>query len=123
MNRLTWLVCGIVPLMSPHTLLAQRQGRHGAGRPPTAVSNTDDLKDFKRSVALHLLQLAKDASKPDLFHSTNPLTSAVEEAQTDNEKFLQSFSVVQKSRLKDVSKKLGKVNSDVTKQSKVSLGG
>ena len=47
-----------------------------------------------------------------------PLTSAVQEAQTDNEHFLQSFSAVQKSGLKDVTKKLGKANSDVTKQSK-----
>jgi hypothetical protein len=144
-NRLTWLVCGIVLLMSPHTVLAQRRGGHGAGagRPPTGVSNTDDLKDFKRAVALQatpdqviqfqrltkstqaarkgaqdLLQLAENASNPNLFHSTNPLTSAVEEAQTDNEQFLQSFSAVQKSGLKDVTKKLGKANSDVTKQSK-----
>ena len=41
----------------------------------------------------------------------------MEEAQTDNENFLQSFLAVQKSGLKDVTKKLGKTNSDVTKQS------
>ena len=41
-----------------------------------------------RKGAQDLLQLAEDASKPDLFHSTKPLTSEVEEAQTDNEKFL-----------------------------------
>jgi len=144
-KRLTWLVCGMALLMSPRALLAQRRGGQGGGpgRPPVGVSNTDDLKDFKRAVALQatpdqriqfqrltkstkaarkgaqaLLQLAEDASKPDLFQSTNPLTSAVEEAQTDNEKFLQSFSVVQKSELKDVTKKLGKANSDVTKQGK-----
>lgn len=144
-KRLTWLVCGMVLLMSPRALLAQRRGGQGGGpgRPSAGVSNTDDLKDFKRAVALQatpdqviqfqgltkstkaarkgaqaLLQLAEDASKPDLFQSTNPLTSAVEEAQTDNEKFLQSFSVVQKSGLKDVTKRLGKANSDVTKQGK-----
>lgn len=145
MNRLTWLICGIVLLIGPHTLLAQHRGGHGAsgGRPSTGASNSDDLKDFNRAVALQatpdqvtqfqrltkstqaarkgaqdLLQLAEDASKPDLFHSTNPLTSAVEEAQIDNEHFLQSFSAVQKSGLKNVTKKLGKANSDLTKQSK-----
>ncbi|HYL14849.1 MAG TPA: hypothetical protein VEV41_17535 [Terriglobales bacterium] len=145
MNRLTWLVCGTVLLMSPHKLLAQHRGGHGAGtgRPPTGVSKTDDLKDFNRAVALQatpdqviqfqrltkstqaarkgahdLLQLAENASKPDLFHYVNPLTSAVEEAQIDNEQFLQSFSAMQKAGLKDVTKKLGKANSDVTKQSK-----
>jgi hypothetical protein len=144
-NRLTWLVCGIVLLMGSHTLLAQRRGGNGAGagRGPTGVSNTDDLKDFKRAVALQatpdqiiqfqrltkstqaarkgaqdLLQLAGNTSKLDLFHHVNPLTSAVEEAQTDNGQFLQSFSAMQKSGLKNVTKKLGKADSDVTKQSK-----
>jgi CHAT domain-containing protein len=101
------------------------------------------LKDFKRAVALQatpdqvvqfqrltkstqaarksaqdIQQLAESANQPDLFRYPNPLTSAVEEAQTDNEQFLQSFSAVQKSGLKDLTKKLGKANSDVTKQSK-----
>ena len=52
-----------------------------------------------RKGAQDLLQLAEDASKPALFHSTSPLTGAVVEAQTDNEKFLQSFSALQKSGL------------------------
>jgi hypothetical protein len=144
-NRLTWLVCGIVLLMNPHILLAQHRGGHGVGtaRAPAGVSSTDDLKDFKRAVALQaspdqviqfqrltkstqaarksaqdLLQLAENASKPDLVHSTDPLASALEEAQTDNENFLQSFSAAQKSGLKDLTKKLGKANSDVTKRSK-----
>jgi hypothetical protein len=55
-KRLTRLVCGIVLLMSTRTLLAQRRGGHGAGsgRPPTGLSNTDDLKDFKRAIALQV---------------------------------------------------------------------
>jgi hypothetical protein len=131
--------------MSPHSLLAQHRGRRSAGaaRAPAGASSTDDLKNFKRAVALQaspdqviqfqrltkstqaarksaqdLLQLAQNASKPNLVHSTNPLGSALEEAQTDNENFLRSFSAVQKSGLKDVTKKLGKANSDVTKRSK-----
>jgi hypothetical protein len=76
-----------------------------------------------RKRAQDLLQLAEDASRPELLHSTNPLTSAVEEAQTSTEQFLRSFSAVQKSGLRNVTKKLGKANSDVTKQSKaLSLG-
>lgn len=145
MNRLTWLVCGIVFLMNPHTLLAQRRGGHGAGTAPapTGVSNTDDLKDFKRAVALQatpdqavqfrrltestqvaresaldLVKFADNASETDLFRSTSPLASALEEVQTDNQKFLQSFSTVQKSGLKEVTKKLSKANSDVTKRNK-----
>ena len=143
MNRLIWLVCGIIFLMSPHPLPAQRRGGHGAGTVPApgGVSSTDDLKDFKRAVALQatpdqavefrrltestqaarksaqdLSKLAEKASKTDLFRSTNPLASALEKVQTDNQTFLQSFSPVQKSGLKEVAKKLGKANSDVTKR-------
>jgi hypothetical protein len=101
------------------------------------------LKDFKRAVALQaspdqvvqfrrltestqaarksaqdLSKLAEKASKTDLFRSTNPLVGALEEVQTDNQKFLQTFSAVQKSGLKEVTKKLGKANSDVMKRNK-----
>jgi hypothetical protein len=145
MNRLIGLVYGIVLLINPHTLLAQgRRGQGASTAPrPTGVSSTDDFKDFKRAIALQasadqavqfrrltestqvarksaqdLLKLAEDASKADLFRSTNLLSSALEEAQTDNQNFLQSFSALQKSGLKEVTKKLGKANSDVTRQNK-----
>jgi hypothetical protein len=54
MNRLLWLVCGIALLMTPYALRAQRRGGHGEGRAraPVGASSTDDLKDFKRTVAL-----------------------------------------------------------------------
>jgi hypothetical protein len=143
MNRSRWLVIGIVLLMNPHALIAQRGGGRGAGtgRAPAGVSSPDDLKDFKRAVALQaspaqvvqfrrltestqaarksaqdLLKLAENASKSDLFRSTNPLASALEEVQADNQNFLQSFSAVQKSGLQEVTKKLDKANSDVTKR-------
>ena len=145
MNRLLWLLCGVVLLMDPYALLAQRRGGHGAGMAPApaGVPRTDDLKDFKRAIALQaspdqmdqfrrltestqgarksaqdLLKLAENASKTDLFRSTNFLASALEEVQTDNQKFLQSFSAVQKSGLKDATKILGKAGSDVAKRSK-----
>jgi hypothetical protein len=145
MNRLTGLACGIVLLMSPHILLAQ--GRRGAAagtaRPATGVSTADDFKDFKRAIALQatpeqaiqfrrltdstqaarksaqdLSKLAEKASKTDLLRSTNPLARTLEEVQTDNQNFLLSFSAVQKSELNEITKKLGKANSDVTKRSK-----
>ena len=144
MNRLLWLVCGIALLMTPYALRAQRRGGHGEGtaRAPVGASSTDDLKDFKRTVALQaspdqvvrfrrltestqiarksaqdLLKFAENASKTDLF-PPDQLTSALEQAQTDNQNFLQSFSAVQKSELKKITKKLDKANSDVTKRSK-----
>ncbi len=147
MSRLIWLVCCIALFLSPYTLSAQRRGGHGAGAgrgSAGGAAGPDDLKDFKRALALQaspdqaaqfqrviestaaarksaqdFVQIAENANKSDLVHDANPLTSAVEEAQSDNDQFLRSFSDVQKSELKDVTKKLGKANSDVTKQHKV----
>jgi hypothetical protein len=145
MNRLLWLVCGIVLLMNPNGLLAQHRGGRGGGtaRAPGGASSSDDLKDFKRAIALHaspdqtvqfrrltestqvarknaqdLLKLAENTSKTDLFRSTDQLAVALDRAQTDNQHFLQSFSDAQKSGLKDITRKLGKANSDLTKRSK-----
>ena len=145
MSRSKWLACAILLLVGSPALLAQHRGGRGAtgARPTTGTSDTDDLKDFKRAVALqatpeqviHFQQLAKrtaaarksvqdlgqfadNAGQRDVFHGANPLTSAVAEAQTDNERFLLSFSAVQKSGLRNELKKLGKANSQVAKQSR-----
>lgn len=142
MNRLLGLVCGIVLLINPSSLLAQRRGGHGGGSTrPAGTSGTDDLKDFKRALALQaspdqvaqfqkltestqvarksaqdLLQVAENASKADLFRSTDRLASALDQAQTANKHFLQSFSDAQKSGLKEITKKLNKSDSELTKQ-------
>jgi len=136
----------IVLLMSPSALLAQRGGRGagaGAGRPPTGAANTtpNEVKDFDRAIALQATpdqvarfqQLTKstEAARRDardlLEHadSTKPesaryaqLNDAVGEAQSDNRKFVSSFSTPQQSGLKPLTKKLGKVDSDISKQSK-----
>jgi hypothetical protein len=124
--------------------LAQRPGGRGTRNPSsTNPTPSDDLKDFNRALALQatadqktqfqvltksaqsarkgaqdLQHLAENASKPDLLHFTQPFTSTVDEAQTDSGKFVQSFSEAQKSGLKAVTKKLGKANTEITKQSK-----
>jgi hypothetical protein len=137
------MVCGIVLLIGPHLLLAQRHGGHGAANSPNSPSNSDDLKDFNRALALQatadqktqfqeltrstqaartgtqdFLHVAESASRIDLLHLSEPLTETVEEAQADSEKFIRSFSEAQKSGLKAVTKKLGKANAEITKQSK-----
>jgi hypothetical protein len=145
MNRLIFLACGISLLMGPHSSLAQHRGGHGAGTTGTrgGASSTDDLKDFKRAMALQaspdqvdqfrrltvstqavrksaqdLVKLAENASKSDLLLATNHVASELDTAQVDNQRFLRTFSGVQKSELKEVTKKLSKANSDVTKESK-----
>jgi hypothetical protein len=133
-----------VLLISLQILLAQgRRGRAaGTATPPAGVSS-DNFKDFKRAIALQaspdqavqfrrltestqiarksaqdLAKLAGNASKTDLFRSTDSFPSALQEVQTENQNFLQSFSAVQKSELKQVTKKLSKANSDVTRRTK-----
>ncbi len=147
MNRLSVLVCDIVLLVIPCTLLAQHGGHGaGAGRPPAGASNpapeNSDMKDFNRAIALQatpeqvawfqqltksteaarkeaqeLIQLAEHAKKPDSSHYAD-LNDAVEEAQSNSRQFVRSFSTPQQSGLKDQTKKLDKANADVSKQSK-----
>jgi hypothetical protein len=142
-SRWIFAVCGMVILMGA-LALAQRPGGRGTRNPSsTNPTPSDDLKDFNRALALQatadqktqfqvltksaqsarkgaqdLQHLAENASKPDLLHFTQPFTSTVDEAQTDSGKFVQSFSEAQKSGLKAVTKKLGKANTEITKQSK-----
>jgi hypothetical protein len=142
-NRWIGVVCGIVLLIGPHALLAQRHGGRGPANSPNGASNNDDLKDFNRALALQatadqktqfqeltkstkaarkgtqdFLHVAESASKVDLLHLSEPLTDTVEEAQANSEKFVRSFSEAQKTGLKAVTKKLGKANAEITKQSK-----
>jgi HPt (histidine-containing phosphotransfer) domain-containing protein len=143
MNRSKGLICGIVVFVCT-TVLAQHRGSQGAAGPTSGkTSNSDDLHDFKRAVALQaspdqvsqfkelvtstqaarkatqeLLQLSAKAGNPDLSHSTENLPSAVEDVQADSEKFLRSFTKMQQSELKKITKKLEKANSEMSRESK-----
>ena len=147
MKRPISLIFGVMLLIAPQALLAQHRGSvgggSGAGRSPTGTSNSGDLTDFKRALALQaspdqaaqfkqvtasaesarksaqdVLQLPVETSKAELSEKTYSLASAVEDAQRENERFLQTFSDAQKSLLKNLTKKLGKANSEITKQTK-----
>jgi predicted trehalose synthase len=143
MNRLTGLICGIALLVCTSTALAQHQGQQGGAGRSSGKSNSDDLRDFKRALALQaypdqasqfkqlatstqaarkatqeLLQLSANANNHDFAHSTEAVSSAVEEAQADNDKFVSTFTKVQKSELKNLTKKLEKAKSEMSKESK-----
>jgi hypothetical protein len=125
--------------------LAQRGG-HGAGRPSTGASNptpnTSDMTDFNRAIALqatpdqvaqfqqlnkstetaskeaqNLIQPSETTTRPNSSRYTD-LSDVVDEAQTNVQHFVSSFSTAQQSGLKPQIKKLGKADSDVSKQSK-----
>ena len=139
------LLFQIVLLVCPSTLLAQRGG-HGSGRPSTVASNptasTGDMNDFNRAIALqatpdqvaqfqqldksteaaseqaqNLIRAPNNASTRNSSRYTD-LSDAVDEAQTNIQHFVSSFSSAQQSGLKPLIKKLGKAESDVSKQSR-----
>ncbi|MGA9968334.1 MAG: hypothetical protein WBQ10_24260 [Terriglobales bacterium] len=145
MNRSLVLLCQIVLLMCPSTLLAQRGG-HSAGRPSTGASNptpnTSDMTDFNRAIALqatpdqiaqfqqlnkstetaskqaqNLIQPNENATRPNSSRYAD-LSDAVDEGQTNIQRFVGSFSAAQQSGLKPQIKKLSKADSDVSNQSK-----
>jgi len=115
----------------------------GAGR-PGGISEKDDLKDFHRAMAVQATaeqraafakvaqytQAASDqlqafrkslpkvpAASP-LADRASALDQAIEQARSGNQNFLASFSSKQKSGLQDITKKLGKADSELDKQIK-----
>jgi ribonuclease D len=70
-----------------------------------------------RKEAQNLIQHAGNANKPDSSPYAD-LDDAVEEAQSNNQQFVRSFSTPQQSGLKPLTKKLSKADSEVSRQSK-----
>jgi hypothetical protein len=146
---MTILAMTIVSLLCPEVLLAQHGGHGGGGRPGTSgaggVGNDSSLTDFNHALAVQATpdqtsrfqelakstenarKLAQDLAKlsasadipADLSQRTAALKSAVEDAQGGNQDFMKSFSKSQKAGLKELTKKLEKVDSEVAKQWKV----
>lgn len=117
-------------------------GRRGS--PGAASGDTSDasLADFNRALAVqatsdqisHFPELAKSTeaarnlakdfsgmsgkadSVTEFYRQTAALKAAVEEAQGSNQDFVKSFTKSQKAGLKELTKKLEKADSEVTKQ-------
>jgi hypothetical protein len=146
-NRTALLVFGLALIGAQYAVAQHGGGHHHSGggslSGPTADTKNDDLKGFERAVALqatpdqvaqfqrlsagtqlarertqHLLQLSAAGNKPNWINSTYPLTNDLLETQADNEKFLQSFSKEQESGLKKFTKKMRKIDSEITTHSK-----
>jgi hypothetical protein len=108
------------------------------------LSSQDDLKNFRRVIAVqatpdqraafdkvaHYAQAAGDQLQEfrkslqqvpvasPLADRATALDQAIEKARASNQNFLTSFSSAQKSGLLDITKKLGKADSDLDKQMK-----
>lgn len=144
--RALWLVLGLSLLINPDGVAQHRGGRGGGSRGgSTGVSDNESqqTKDFERAAAIHarpdqmtqfqqvtkseqtarkntenLVQVAETVERVDLFHHTTAVTKAIDELQSENDQFLLSLSDAQKSGLKDLRKKLGRANSEVSKENK-----
>jgi vacuolar-type H+-ATPase subunit H len=123
----------------------QHHNRGGSGSGPTPDTSSGDIKGFERAVALQatsdqvaqfrtlmastsearkrtqeMLQLAVSGKS---FGNADKLADAIEEAQSDNQKFLQGFSKEQEEGLKKLTKKLRKSDSELSGQTKALVRG
>jgi hypothetical protein len=138
------LVCGMGLLIAPQALSAQRHPHGVSGaQAPGGAPKADDLTDFKRAIAVQatpdqvaeferlsksmqaarkgaqdLRQFADKQSPGDLFHAADLLTVAVGDVQTDNQRFLRGLTPLQKSGLKDATRKLSKADTAVSRHNK-----
>ena len=150
-------LAAILAIFSPAALFAQRGGGGGRGggrdsvplicvhdcaTPREGMSAEDDLKSFRRFIAVQAnaeqraafakvaqyTQIASDQVKD--FHAsfakvlasfpladrTNSLEEAIDEARAGNQNFLTSLSSTQKSGLQDLTTRLAKADSELAKQ-------
>jgi hypothetical protein len=138
----------VLGLISAPLAFAQYHGggghRNGGGvSGPTPDTSNSDIRGLQRAMAVQatpdqivqfrqlndstqsarrrlqeLLKLPASTPKPDWVHNTYPMTSDVEEALAENERFLQSFTKEQKDGLKKFSKQLLKADSAITNDNK-----
>ncbi len=137
----------VVLLSLPMAAAEQHSGRQtsttGATTSPAGQPESPDVITLERAVALQarpdqraqfqeaakstatactqahgLQQHGTDADSVDLFRNATQLRDAVEDAQSDNRKFVNSLSDVQVSGLKKFTAALSKANAAVTRESK-----
>jgi len=144
-NRLAMLTIGTLLLLSPPSLLAQPGGHGGGrrGTPGAGSGDTSEagLTDFNHALAVqatadqaaHFQELTKSTetarklaqelsvlsgkpdSEADFSRKTAALKENVEEAQGGNQDLVKSFTKSQKAGLKELTKKLEKADSEVSK--------
>ena len=120
-------------------------GGLSGGNRATGINTKDDLRDFHQIMAMQASReqriayaamlkstaaagaelqtfvelLGKGNSVPEVANRDKALAEAVETARTLNKRFLEGFSEAQKSGLKEITKRLGKADSELAQQAKV----
>jgi len=146
-NRESVFALVFVLLLPPLTGMGQhtghRTGTTGANTGPMAEPESPDVVTLERSVAMQarpdqigqfqkvikstatactqahdLQQRNASVNSADLSQAAIRLQNAVDDAQSDNRKFVNSLSDVQVSGLKKLTTALAKANSAVTRESK-----
>jgi len=99
-----------------HEIMAVQASREQKAAYAAMVKSTADA-----SVELKILvgQTGKENHAPEIAGRDKTLQDAVETARTLNKRFLEGFSEAQKSGLKEITKKLGKADSELAQQAKV----
>lgn len=139
MSRITFLTVGVFVLLTSSPLLAQEGQGH-----PQRPSNDTSIQDFKRAMAVqaapdqisdfqllvrntedarkqaHNLQVqsAAAADATGLYKPASTLKDAVDQVGNQTQSFVKGFSKAQTVLLKERAKKIGKVESEITKQGK-----
>ena len=140
MSRITFLMVGTFALCASSALGQQGQGQGRPQRP----SNDTSIQDFKRAMAVqaapdqvsdfqllvrntedarkqaHDLQ-AKSAAAVDatgLYKPASSLKDVIDQVENQTQSFVKGFTKAQAVLLKEHTKKMGKVESEVSKQSK-----
>jgi hypothetical protein len=141
-------VMAMLSLLFPVAVLGQHGGRHGASTGTTsgttAPAEDSDMATFKHAIAVqategqigqfHLMIKSTEAARQQahdlqhldtsesdsvvLTHKATGLEDSVEEAQSENRAFRRSLLDSQEAGLKNLTKKLTKSNSAVSKSAK-----
>ena len=119
-------------------------GGLSGGNRATGIENKDDLRDFHQIMAVQasseqkaayaamlkstmaastdlqgfIVVLAKENNAPEVAKHDKSFEDAIETARTLNKRFLEGFSEAQKSGLKEITKRLGKADSELAQQAK-----
>jgi len=136
------LVCPAIAIAQHHGGHGVGGSIPGAPGRPDGVDEEDTLKDFHHSLAVQATsqQIAEfqtlvksaEAAKTELqqFHQQRQerdaaqsarnaaLDQALEKARSETQKFISGFSDAQKSGLKEITKRLGKADSDLEQEEK-----
>ncbi|WP_041855659.1 hypothetical protein [Candidatus Korobacter versatilis] len=141
-RRFAW-VLGFVMACAPAVAVGQHRGHSTGATTPNEPPVDEDLTKFAHAVelqasprqVLHFGQFTQSTgaarkkaqaivnhATADVLHGADPLIDLLDDLQWEGTRFFASFTQMQKSGLKPVTKKLGKTNDEIKRQAKALQG-